>query len=326
MSEIRVGSKVRTRQGRVVWTVKRTGEYLGHPVAWVCSERSTQRVRIKDLVTVEGAGRAAERAPERRAKRKRADGPQRPAESTQGPAVGDLVRVGDIVQVGRGRTLWDVEDTCPGGRAVLRDGRRRSTAAVERLSIVHMADDPDVENRWGRLMCGKCARISVSSSRTSRWQHCQSCGRDTLHEYAGAPEAHDYRTQVQVSTYEREQEQAARDLQVLQASLDMLDQLGIRVSVCELREEDAIIHAERGRGKTTWFLYLDERLTIRDQVVVLGNCWRFMLPANNDHWMKDWIPNEKDPELEWREVWWEHERAIIDDTSAARALRWQGER
>lgn len=52
-TDIRVGDKVRARQGRIVWTVDRVGEYLGKQQVWMHSERSKRRAPASRLVVVE---------------------------------------------------------------------------------------------------------------------------------------------------------------------------------------------------------------------------------------------------------------------------------
>lgn len=56
MTDIRVGDKVRTPQGRIFWTVTRVDESHGLPVAWMRSDHgTTQRYRLDRLRRAESS-------------------------------------------------------------------------------------------------------------------------------------------------------------------------------------------------------------------------------------------------------------------------------
>ena len=58
-----------------------------------------------------------------------------------------------------------------------------------------------------------------------------------------------------------------------------------------------------------------------DQVDVLGNAWRYLLPANSPKWSDPdtWIRDKDDPEMQWSQRWWKHSRALVDDDAIRRA-------
>jgi hypothetical protein len=148
--------------------------------------------------------------------------------------------------------------------------------------------------------------------RMLRKLQCANCGTMTMHalirdfeECADCAERED-REEAEAKWKEliAEQEKNARLAAQLDASLAMLDQLGIRFDCVETEEWYARIWRERGRGQETCFIDLAADLTLAEQVTYLAVAWRYLLPAVESRWLDPWARDDEDPEMEWKSFTW----------------------
>lgn len=240
------------------------------------------------------------------------------AATMAGPHAEPSVAVGDVVRVGNGTTLWQVIEE-DGDRLVCLSRRRmQKTHARARLSLVCRQGDPSMT--WHTYVCEGCLESCwLGLDHGRRWIYCTNCEQEKSHDstmlVAGRTDYYEKR-----NTEHRGE--LAKQLRLLDDSLAMLEQLGVRVKIEELDEDDCLVMAEHGRGKTTWFVYLDSRLPVARQVGCLGNAWRYMLPANEHRWsQEEWRRDEEDHAMEWFSLSWPHKHALIDDEAIQRALR-----
>jgi hypothetical protein len=150
--------------------------------------------------------------------------------------------------------------------------------------------------------CGtvrKCTStfLGLSSNRPLR---CKTCGDATEHYRIDADCTWDWR---EVDNAEQNVKNATLFAQ-LEASLVMLDRLGIRFELVESDEWYAKIWRERGRGSETRFIDLAADLTLAGQVKYLASAWNYLLPAAESHSLNPWVQDDEDPEMEWYCISW----------------------
>jgi hypothetical protein len=153
-------------------------------------------------------------------------------------------------------------------------------------------------------LCNECANVRTAKvnyfSEVSRTLRCDVCGYATKHLRAPTEFGSDYREDSNV----RQNQANATLFAQLQASLAMLDQLGVRFELVGTDEWNAKIWRERGRGSQVRFIDLAADLTLAEQVTYLAIAWRYLLPAAESRWLNPWVQDEDDPEMEWSSIWW----------------------
>ena len=97
----------------------------------------------------------------------------------------------------------------------------------------------------------------------------------------------------------------------VQASLAMLDQLGIRFDYVETDGWAVGVWRELGRCSEAAGISLAADLTVAEQVDYLGRAWRTLLPAAEPRWLQPWTQDEEDPEMEWCSFWWRRDRGDL---------------
>lgn len=209
------------------------------------------------------------------------------------------IHPGDVVRVGGGRALWQViAEEADRFVCVTQTRGIEVRHARSRVTLLYRRGDPVLA--WHALVCVQCLDHRwLSFSDGSRWMHCPTCDRSTVHDNWDRRARCDFGEEEN----ERKREALAANLRALDESLDMLEQLGVRVAMCEdlVAEGQGIVFrvtAERGRGRTTWFIELASNLSIADQVTYLGVAWQEMLPANQPIWLENWDRCRDDPALE----------------------------
>jgi hypothetical protein len=153
-------------------------------------------------------------------------------------------------------------------------------------------------NECGDVRTAKAAYLALGSGH--RPLRCDACGRATEHYRAPTEFESDWR--------ESRSKKSATLLAQLQASLAMLDQLGIRFDYVDTDEWAVGVWRERGRGSEAAGISLAADLTVGEQVDYVGRAWRYQLPAAEARWLDAWYEHEEDPEMEWRSLSWKRDR------------------
>jgi hypothetical protein len=127
-------------------------------------------------------------------------------------------------------------------------------------------------NDWGTVRKCTATYLGLSSSRSLR---CKTCGDATEHFRIDADYSWDWRETQNAKQNSKNATLLAR----LQASLAMLDQLGVRFDYVETDEWAVGVWRERGRGSEVAGVSLAADLTVEQQVNYIATAWRYLLPA-----------------------------------------------